>query len=60
MDEANKPNNILQKKPVVINVGLDLFFQALEEQKAEVIRVEWKPYFTNNDPEILNILDQLL
>jgi hypothetical protein len=60
MAEIRELRTPLLKKPVVINIGLDLFYQALEDQTAEVINVNWKPPFNETDPEIQNILDQLL
>jgi hypothetical protein len=60
MAEIRERRTLLLKKPVVINIGLDLFYQALEDQTAEVINVNWKPPSNETDPEIQNILDQLL
>ena len=36
-------NKLLQKPIVVINVGLPKFAKSPEEQKAEVIQVDWVP-----------------
>jgi hypothetical protein len=60
MPEENRLKTSLFNKPVVINIGLDLFYRALEDQKAEVISVDWKPSRIETDPEVQSILDQLL
>ena len=43
----------------VINVGLDLFAEALKEQGIEVAQVSWEPP-AKGDPELMVILDDLL
>ena len=43
----------------VINVGLDLFAEAMKEQGIEVARVSWEPP-VKGDPELMAILDDLL
>ena len=43
----------------VINIGLELFVQALKEQEVKVIHVAWKPP-ADGDPELMKMLEQLL
>jgi hypothetical protein len=44
---------------VVINVGLDLFAEAMKEQGIEVAQVSWEPP-AKGDPELTAILEDLL
>jgi hypothetical protein len=60
MAEGKTLINSLLKKPVVINIGLDLFYRALEDQGVEALNVNWRPPSNEVDPEIQSILDQLL
>lgn len=43
----------------VINVGLNLFAEAMKEQGIEVAHVSWEPP-AKGDPELTAILDDLL
>ncbi len=52
-------NQLLNNPLIVINIGVDKFAQNLEDQKVEVIHVDWKPP-AGGDQEMINILDQLL
>jgi hypothetical protein len=48
------------RKPIkVINVGLELFAEALVKQGVEVAQVMWTPP-AQGDPELMGILDDLL
>ena len=47
------------EQPVIINVGIELFFQSLKEQSAGVVQVNWTPPSSPNE-EIRSILDELL
>jgi hypothetical protein len=58
-DRVNKPAELLQKQPVVVNIGLELFAKSLEEQGGQVVRVVWEPP-AQGDPELIDILDELL
>ena len=49
----------LPKQTKVINIGLDLFAEALKEQGVEVAQVSWQPP-AQGDPELMAILDDLL
>ena len=44
---------------VVINLGLKMFADSLEEQKVEVVQVDWIPP-AGGDKEVIDLLDQLL
>jgi hypothetical protein len=50
---------ILKEEVKVINIGVEEFMRALEEQEVPVIHVEWKPP-TDEDKEIDNLLDSLI
>ena len=52
-------NELLQKPVVVINLGLTKFAKSLEEQKVEVIQVDWAPP-AGGDHEMIDLLDALL
>lgn len=52
-------NELLNSPLVVINLGLDKFAQNLEDQRVEVVRVEWRPP-AGGDQEMIELLDQLL
>ena len=52
-------NKLLQKPIVVINLGLPMFTKSLEEQKVEVIQVDWVPP-AGGDKEMISLLDALL
>lgn len=52
-------NELLNRPLVVINLGLDKFAQNLEDQRVEVVRVEWRPP-AGGDQEMIELLDQLL
>jgi hypothetical protein len=55
----SKINDLLQKPIVVINIGLKKFAESLEEQKIEVLQVDWLPP-AGGDKEMMDLLDQLL
>lgn len=42
----------------VVNVGVDLFAEALEEQGVRVVRVAWRPPIVI-DPEMAGLLEKL-
>ena len=54
-----KLNDLLQRGPVAINLGLMDFAGCLEIQGIEVIQVNWAPP-AGGDPELMAILDELL
>lgn len=53
------PNELLIRPIVAINVGVLDFGEALEEQMAAVIYVDWSPP-AGGDQEMIDLLDQLL
>ncbi len=55
----NDPGNLLSGPPLVINVGVQDFGAALEEQGLRVIYVDWAPP-AGGDQEIIELLDLLL
>ncbi len=56
IDEVLK---LLNSPLVVINLGVDKFARNLEDQKVEVVRVDWRPP-AGGDQEMIKLLDQLL
>ena len=54
-----KVDELLHKPLVVINLGLKQFADSLEEQKVEVVRVDWVPP-AGGDKAMSDLLDQLL
>jgi len=54
-----KIDEMLQKPIVVINMGLKKFAESLEEQKVEVVQVDWIP-LAGGDKEMMDLLDQIL
>jgi FdrA protein len=54
-----KIDELLHKPPVVICLGLKKFAESLEEQKVEVVQVDWVPP-AGGDKAMVDLLDQLL
>jgi len=54
-----KIDELLHKPIVVINVGLKKFAESLEEQKTEVVQVDWVP-LAGGDKAMVELLNQLL
>ena len=54
-----KIGELLSEPLIVINVGLSQFAKSLEEQKVEVIQVDWLPP-AGGDKEMMDLLDNLL
>ena len=52
-------DELLNRPLVVINIGLDGFAASLEDQRIDVLRVDWRPP-AGGDKEMIDILDQLL
>lgn len=55
----SKIEKLLSEPLVIINVGLKQFAQNLEDQKVEVVQVDWQPP-AGGDQEMIDLLDQLL
>ncbi len=54
-----KIDELLHTPLIVINLGLKKFAESLEEQKVEVVQVDWIPP-AGGDKEMVDLLDQLL
>jgi hypothetical protein len=54
-----KIEKLLSEPIVVINIGLSQFARSLEQQKVEVVQVDWTPP-AGGDKEMIDLLDQLL
>jgi FdrA protein len=55
----SRVDELLHQPPVVINLGLKIFAQSLEDQKVDVVQVDWIPP-AGGDKAMLDLLDQLL
>ncbi len=53
------PGDLLTSPIKAINVGVQDFGKALEQQQTEVVYVDWTPP-AGGDQEMINLLDQLL
>jgi hypothetical protein len=56
---ANRLDELLDKGPVAVNLGVEDFANSLKTQGAEVIQVDWTPP-AGGDREMMELLDQLL
>ena len=52
-------DELLEKGPVAVNIGVEDFANNLRRQGAEVIQVDWTPP-AGGDREMMELLDQLL
>lgn len=60
MEEKDNPIQCLLTEPLVaINVGLVGFGEAMQDQQAEVVLVDWSPP-AGGDQELMVILDGLM
>jgi hypothetical protein len=59
MQTKTKIEALLSLPVVIINIGLSQFAISLEEQKVEVVQVDWTPP-AGGDQEMIDLLDQLL
>ena len=55
----NNPGDLLEQPIVAINIGVQDFGEALEQQGVKVIYVDWAPP-AGGDLEMIELLDQLL
>ncbi len=55
----SKLDELLEHPPIVINVGVQDFAEALETQGVRVIHVDWSPP-AGGDQEMMTLLDKLL
>jgi hypothetical protein len=56
---STKLQQLLEDRPVVINIGVRDFAESLEDQQVEVIHVEWSPP-AGGDREMAELLQKLL
>jgi hypothetical protein len=56
---ADRLDELLDKGPVVVNIGVKDFANSLKTQGAEVTQVDWSPP-AGGDREMIELLDQLL
>ena len=56
---ADRLEELLDKGPVAVNIGVEDFADSLRTQGAEVIQVDWTP-LAGGDREMMELLDQLL
>ena len=52
-------SKLLKRSPRVVNVGLELFAQALKQQNSKVAHVAWRPP-ADGDQKMMKLLDKLL
>lgn len=52
-------HDLLNSKLNVINLGLDIFFQSLQDQEVNAVQVDWRPS-TKLDKESEDILSKIL
>ena len=52
-------DELLHKPLIVINLGLKILAESLEDQKVEVVQVDWNPP-AGGDEAMVDLLDQLL
>ncbi|HET7421661.1 MAG TPA: hypothetical protein VFL27_14880 [Candidatus Dormibacteraeota bacterium] len=52
-------DDLLQKPPKVVNVGLRNFARDLEDQQVEVVQLDWRPP-RPEDEEMKRLLEKLL
>jgi FdrA protein len=56
---SNKVEELLEKGPVAVNIGIQDFAESLKAQGVEVIHVNWAPP-AGGDPEAMDLLDKML
>ncbi len=54
-----KLDELLERPPVVINIGVLDFAKALQEQAVRTVHVDWTPP-AGGDQDMINLLDKLL
>ncbi|MAI48301.1 MAG: hypothetical protein CBC34_020185 [Hyphomicrobiaceae bacterium TMED74] len=52
------PQDLVNTPLKVINVGLELFAKDLEQQRVQVVQVDWKPP-AGGDPHLAKLLSKL-
>ena len=56
---SDKLDDLLQRGPIAVNIGIYDFAESLQTQGIEVIHVNWVPP-AGGDPEMIELLDKLL
>jgi hypothetical protein len=59
MSVTHDLDQLLREGPVVVNIGPRQFGDAVLDQDAEVVQVEWTPP-AGGDPELAQLLDDLM
>ncbi|HEX9677479.1 hypothetical protein [Nitrososphaera sp.] len=59
MTDSGSARKLLDSELKVINLGLDIFYNALVEQNVKAMHVNWKPA-PKLDKETEDILDKML
>lgn len=54
---GERVHELLQHRPLVVNVGLELFAQAIRQQGGEVQTVEWHPPLVEPNPEAIALFN---
>lgn len=54
-----KLDKLLKRPPVVVNIGVQEFVEAVESQGAQVVHLNWSPP-AGGDQRMANLLDKLL
>ena len=57
-DPTNAPLDLLEKPPVIINVGLEGFADELSARGVPVIHLDWRPP-AGGDAELADLLSRL-
>ena len=55
----NRIISLLVEPIIVINMGLRIFSESLDDQSVQVVQVDWKPP-AGGDKEVIELLDELL
>lgn len=55
----NRVDELLQRVPVIVNIGVQDFAASIQTQGASVLHVDWVPP-ASGDEEMLTLLDKLL
>ena len=58
MTDMPKKRKLLETKPQVISLGLDVFADSLADLGIEVVQVDWRPP-AGGDPRMVDLLDRL-
>ncbi len=59
MDDKKTQDAVYPEKPKVANLGIQLFYKALEDQGCECVQIDWIPGYERSE-EIDELLDEFL